>query len=254
MNKRYLKFALILLSFGVLFTAFAPYLSTRDLGIINFNTTGAIGDTIGGITNPITNLLGSILVFFALKAQIDTNMLIQKQFDEQKQEESDRQESLQIFEQISLITNDINTFFYSHTKINRTNGVITKDRYYEYKGSAAVYEFVKELTRFEIDHIDSCEQQSAFNDYMQAPALLNLLKIINLAFIKIKESGLNESKKQHYNNLLSYQFTTKIKHAFLQNKNYRQTLLPTCDVCGKQHNGIPEQYYEILDLIEMNLH
>lgn len=48
------------------------------------STTGFIGDTIGGLTAPFLNLAGSILVFAALRAQIDANRQVQQQFEKQE--------------------------------------------------------------------------------------------------------------------------------------------------------------------------
>ncbi len=51
---------------GIILVAFFPYWFTRQ-GSINFTKTGEIGDTIGGITAPLTSLIGSILVFLLKK-------------------------------------------------------------------------------------------------------------------------------------------------------------------------------------------
>lgn len=68
-------FALILL----------PLIFTWDyISWISFKGKGEIGDTIGGITAPFIGFGGSILVYLALKAQIDANTKIQDQFNEQK--------------------------------------------------------------------------------------------------------------------------------------------------------------------------
>lgn len=85
-----IKKANLLLFFGIILVATSPYIFTRHLGIVNFENTGQIGDTIGGITAHIVNLIGAILVYFALKAQIDANTLIQLQLDEQKKVETQR--------------------------------------------------------------------------------------------------------------------------------------------------------------------
>lgn len=47
--------------------------------------TGVIGDTIGGITSPFINFLGAILVYLALKAQIEANNEIRNQFNAQNE-------------------------------------------------------------------------------------------------------------------------------------------------------------------------
>lgn len=79
---------------GMLFTIFAflsPVLFTFK-GYTQFGpTTGFIGDTIGGLTAPFLSLAGSILVFAALKAQIDANKAVQEQFKVQQTEDRKRQ-------------------------------------------------------------------------------------------------------------------------------------------------------------------
>lgn len=66
---------------------FLPYLFTRNFDIISFKDTGNIGDTIGGVTAPFLSFFGSILVFLALKAQIDANEEIKIQFQRQNQDQ-----------------------------------------------------------------------------------------------------------------------------------------------------------------------
>jgi len=80
------QYAKIALGIGIILMLGLPWLLTREIGIISFLNTGPIGDTIGGITAPISGLLGAYLVFLALKAQVSANKIqsdsIQKQFDE----------------------------------------------------------------------------------------------------------------------------------------------------------------------------
>lgn len=62
-----------------------PLLFTWDsISWISFKDKGEIGDAIGGITAPFIGFGGSILVYLALKAQIDANNKIQEQFEKQK--------------------------------------------------------------------------------------------------------------------------------------------------------------------------
>ncbi|WP_430427410.1 putative phage abortive infection protein [Maribacter litoralis] len=67
----------ILIGFGI---AVLPLIFTQDWTGISFMTTGQIGDTIGGVTAPFLAFFGSILVYGALKAQIEANSSIQRQF------------------------------------------------------------------------------------------------------------------------------------------------------------------------------
>jgi len=64
-----------------------PFIFTRSFNLVDFTNTGSIGDTIGGITAPFMSFFGSILVYLALKSQIEANKAIEKQFEKQKKDE-----------------------------------------------------------------------------------------------------------------------------------------------------------------------
>src|SRR5688572_2364388 len=85
---------------GTIFAIIAPLILTRNWGLISFMNTGQIGDTIGGIATPIVTLIGSVLVFYALQAQIDANRLINSQFSQQIKDELYRKLQSHIFEQL----------------------------------------------------------------------------------------------------------------------------------------------------------
>ena len=91
---------------GLALVVIAPFIFTRQYiwDAFDFHNTGEIGDTIGGITAPIVNLIGAVLVYFALKAQIQANTIIQRQLDDQKTKDELEQESKAISQ------------FYSHLK------------------------------------------------------------------------------------------------------------------------------------------
>ncbi|HEX6222846.1 MAG TPA: hypothetical protein VFZ52_00450, partial [Chryseolinea sp.] len=60
-----LSIALVVLILGIVAIVSVPILFTTNG--LSFAETGDIGDTIGGITAPISSLVGSVLVFLALK-------------------------------------------------------------------------------------------------------------------------------------------------------------------------------------------
>lgn len=112
MNNKEFKYWPYILAAGIvlIFASASPYLFSKLAWGIEFGSeTGSIGDTIGGITAPFLSLLGSILVFAALKAQIDANRAVQMQFD--KQENDLKLESINKIELLSVdldsIINDI---------------------------------------------------------------------------------------------------------------------------------------------------
>lgn len=63
-----------------------PIIFSQTSWIFSFEKTGQIGDTIGGITAPFLSFFGSILVYLALKSQIDANEEFKKQFEKQNQD------------------------------------------------------------------------------------------------------------------------------------------------------------------------
>lgn len=68
---------------GISCIVITPFLFTHFGSGIDFTSsnTNNIGGTVGGITAPFTGILGSILIYFALKEQVTANKLIQKQLD-----------------------------------------------------------------------------------------------------------------------------------------------------------------------------
>ncbi|MDI5948189.1 hypothetical protein [Flavobacterium yafengii] len=70
MNKSY-KYLIIGL---LLLVVVSPIVLTQFSGIISFNAeSGAIGDTIGGITAPLVNILGAILIYISFQEQVKAN-------------------------------------------------------------------------------------------------------------------------------------------------------------------------------------
>lgn len=96
----------IFLGVGILLILIPLIFTCNDISWISFKETGTIGDTIGGITAPFIGFGGSILVYLALKAQIDANNAIQKQFEEQKKIDY-RQNFENIFFNMLTIHHDI---------------------------------------------------------------------------------------------------------------------------------------------------
>lgn len=239
MNDKTLNTVLIFLIVGVIFIMIAPYLFTRPLGILNFKDTGNIGDTIGGITSPITSLLGSILVFFALKAQIDANKLIQKQIESQNLEEQNRKKVQYISEQVNFIRTDINEFSYTDTETK--NGGKQK---FNYTGADAINNFLVTLR-----HIGESHEEEAFLKIPKLIELFNLLNIIDLLFDRIEHSSIANEDKQYFKSLLTYQFNLKIKPAFTINEQHRARNLEPCKSCGKKHKGIPDKLFDLIDKI-----
>lgn len=87
-NKKFKYWPYLLLAGIILImAALAPYMFTQwNWGVKFGDVTGPIGDTIGGITAPFLSLVGSILVFAALRAQIQANELVLEEFKREDKE------------------------------------------------------------------------------------------------------------------------------------------------------------------------
>ena len=81
---------IIILIAGIILIFIAMYLFTRPaiFDIWDFSSTGPIGDTIGGISAPIINLLGAFLVYISFKEQIKANQIQSKALKDEKIEKN----------------------------------------------------------------------------------------------------------------------------------------------------------------------
>lgn len=82
----------VLIGIMILFTAL--YLFTRPYCFesFDFSQSGPVGDTIGGITAPIINIAGAILVYYSFRAQITANKINFKALSDER--ESANKESI----------------------------------------------------------------------------------------------------------------------------------------------------------------
>lgn len=194
MNEKQLQKIFILFVCGIFLVVIAPYLFTRSIGFVNFKDTGTIGDTIGGITAPITSLLGSILVFYALKAQIEANRLIQFQFDQQRLDEIDRKKLLYLAEQINLVRDDVNDFSYNYKETESLKSGDRQNYYINLKGTDAIAEFVDNIKHYGEGHQD----EDPFVINPKLTELYNLLQIINGIIVKIYNEVKNEEDRVYF--------------------------------------------------------
>ncbi|GAB3849027.1 hypothetical protein GCM10028822_12800 [Hymenobacter terrigena] len=202
-----LKWSKWLLSIGILCVITAPFVLTRSFGLFSFNETGPIGDTIGGITSPITSLIGSVLVFFALKAQIDANELVRQQFEQQQLDEIQRKVLTHLTEQVNLIRNDINDFGFVHERTDNNLAAVV----IPYKGASAFTAFVELLP--DLLSSDSI-RQNPFEALPTLASLKALLEMIDNILNSIRKASLSEEDKNFLTGVIAYQYTSKIKPAF----------------------------------------
>jgi hypothetical protein len=120
------KFGLKIIITGALLALIAPMLLTLDFPLLNFHDTGQIGDTIGGITAPIVSLVGSILIYLALTAQIDANNTVLEEA-KKAQTELDRRRRIEYYDrQLDILRQDMELFSIFFVS---TDGKNTKEYY-----------------------------------------------------------------------------------------------------------------------------
>lgn len=69
---------------GLLILCLLPFLLTREkFSFLDYNTTGQIGDTIGGIAGPVIALIAAMLTFLAFWIQVQANKAQTKQFNKE---------------------------------------------------------------------------------------------------------------------------------------------------------------------------
>src|SRR5688572_29984441 len=76
------KAGIATMAVGVAFILAAPFLFTQFSIAYDLSKKGEIGDAMAGTTAPIVGLVGAVLVFLSLYAQIQANKLVLKEFKE----------------------------------------------------------------------------------------------------------------------------------------------------------------------------
>lgn len=197
---------------GVLAILAAPFLFTRS-GFISFSETGQIGDTIGGITAPITGLVGSILVFLALKGQIVANKIVQGQIHDQQMEAQRKREITYVSGLFKYYMNTIQAY---------------ETRYF--KGYKAIMKVMSTLADAERKH---AHDESALY-YGAAAELYSILKLGKLFLEQVNKCRMEEHDKRYFRELVKHHYDSFIV-PYLAKANEK----PACAICGEKHNSLP---------------
>lgn len=157
----------------------------------DFSKTGAIGDTLGGITAPFINGLAAILVYVAFRSQIKAN--------EKLQEANDRFEKMELnkifLEELSSIKNEFNTLIESEDLLNsKSIDNIPLHNFDNILGNlerfSASYMHVKQIL-FEKDNFEKNYYSNKYNyDFLfyYKPHLNNIKGILINTDVRIKDS------------------------------------------------------------------
>jgi hypothetical protein len=215
-----LKIALTVLIIGVVATVISPLLFTKS-GYFSLTETAEIGNTIGGITAPITNLVGSVLVFLALKGQIVANKITQDQISDQQLEEQRKKE-------ITYVS-DLYKYFY--------NSIQTYETKY-YKGHRAIMKVMSMLA--DSERKQAHDKNSLY--YGTAAELYSILKLGKLFLEQVNKCRLDQHDKRYFKELIKHHYDS-----FILPYLAKPSEKPNCTVCGDTHNGIPFKMLEVVE-------
>jgi hypothetical protein len=236
--------AILLLIIGVILLIIAPFIITRPISSISFGQTGQIGDTIGGITAPISSIIGSALVYLALKAQIDANKLIQDQIADQKRDEKYRKLNLYVSDQVEFVRREINNVFYN---AKRTKG--KESERIEFRGTSAINETLLICGKVNQNHFER-------NLLIEFPNLTKIRLLLEKceSIIKfIEDSELNQEDRTYLNESIKFVYELKLQPYLVFHQDKRMSQSPPCENCGEKHDGIPEEIYTVFDRINDKL-
>ncbi len=197
----------------------------------NYTNTGQIGDTIGGITAPFMNLIGAFLVFYALQAQVKANELIQYQIDKDTIDKECENESQNLNQLYSYLTESINSFHFKTLPLDQLKNIEEIETETEFKGGEAFYHLFAQIR---CHHHGT---QDELHSHQSVSELLSILKIMNLLLDKLNNS---KSKDKEIlitlvRHLFNYKIVTRIRE-----EEDSELELEFCELCGCNH-GLPEE-------------
>lgn len=197
---------------GLLFVAIMPFLLTRPLSPENraFINTGEIGDTIGGLTAPFVGIMGAILLYLALRAQIEANL----QMDKESRLTREKEELL---------------FYYSNLKSSIDNFRFGDNT----PGSQSIQE---QFNEFYCNYHPENEE-----DYKANSSLTELFHILTI--FKSLLERLDHTGNQVIMELTAHQFNFRVFPGLID--IYDKMDCYRCDGCGKDH-GLPKDFCDLV--------
>jgi len=199
--------AKIALAVGILLMLVLPWLLTRKLGLFSFNETGSIGDTIGGITAPISGLLGAYLVFLALKAQVKANDKIQEQIKRQELREERNQTQIFLDGIINLIKAEIEKFSFV---IEEFDPEFEQPVNVTYHGEYALIHFVETLASYR------ARREPCVNYSYEYKMVERIFDLFNLFLNKLENSDFEKISIEYNLFKIEYQLFKGIEEHLIE--------------------------------------
>jgi hypothetical protein len=230
---------------GVLIILIMPFLLTRQCfqDKFNFTETGQIGDTIGGITAPFMNLIGAILVFYALKAQVKANELIQDQIDKDNEDKEYENEDKNLNQLYSYLTDSISSFRFKTLATEQLKNTESIETEIEFIGGEAFYHLFSQILCHHNGTQDELYSHQAVSE------LLSILKIMDLLLNKLEKT--KSKNKEILTTLVQHLFDYKIMTRIKKDQE-DDLILKFCGDCQSNH-GLPDELRKLIFQIKNKL-
>lgn len=202
-----------------------------------------IATTIGGVLGTAFSFFGSILVYLALKAQIDANEQVRRQFERQEELSNLNGRISNLNEKAKLIREELNNFYYSYLNNQYTGG----PKKFNYEGVQAIFNLLKQSKENYFGKII----KSPYEIEPKLAELKNLISFFQEIIEEIKNDNIIDIKEK--NELLknmNYLFQSKIKICFEPMKPFKSKHDAPCPQnCGSFH-GIPSDLFDYVEKID----
>ncbi|MEO8068034.1 MAG: hypothetical protein ABI599_10120 [Flavobacteriales bacterium] len=214
---------------------------------VDFSETGQVGDTIGGITAPVVNLLGAYLVYVAFRQQVNANQILQQQVSDQKTNRIEDNESTRLFQMYEHLVAAIDAFtfngFDEQFLQNPGNTRSLHLRGTKPVAANAVYLMLDEI---------KCHYHGTEEELDAEVAVAEFTGILKL--IELVTERLDQATGQDWPilaELVKHQFRYRIMVRF-KKQSVSELKKWHCDVCDHDH-GIPERMLSLIEAIEAKL-
>jgi hypothetical protein len=212
---------------GIILIISAPFILTRSTGLVSFLGTGQIGDTIGGITAPIIGLVGAILVYFALKAQVTANLIIQRQVDDEKKTTRKIQLIAYFNDAYKMLNEELNGFKFKSLIDTRREGT----------GVAGIRIYLQELQNYYSGDLHA--EQSDVSIY--TTELEHILLLLEILIQKLNDPDLSKEEKQNSMLLFRYLYESKLSIIGQFTDKISRCLYP----CSRDHGTLPPHLFAV---------
>jgi hypothetical protein len=197
----------ILLFLGIILVFLSIYVFTRPAiwSNFDFSNTGQIGDTIGGISAPVINLIGALLIYFSFKEQFEANRIQRESLDNEILRNRESKEFDLLFSLFKEIKNEVENFEFYETQryVDRIsdNVQIVESKY---KGLPAIETFILHVEK-------SIEKKRNYQTISEQAGVKYIIGSLRDLHIKIDDSGLNINDKELLKSKLQFFYEAKLQ-------------------------------------------